>query len=183
MITTSLLHLVFILVDDSNGIFNKIYSNDLVLYISLGLILISIFLLKCLENKLLIVFPSFIGVLGLFYLFYFSKPGSAPFYVNPFSIILIYICFPCFLFVSSFLFRQTRLVLLGLTTKEFESILLFQKEMATQDLEKSSGNSDNYKKGEIYSNIIKSLSCMKKLKNFVEFFKKEIPGSLVLILN
>jgi hypothetical protein len=137
----------------------------------------------CLKNKIILFFPSFIGVMGLFYLFHYSKPESAPFFVNPLSIILLYISIPTFVFVASFFYRQSKLVCLGLTTKEYESIILFEKQMMDKDIDKSSENSDNFKKGNFYMEKVKKLSCVNKFKNFVGFFCKKIPDSLVLNQN
>lgn len=118
--------------------------------------------------------------MGLFYLFHFSKPDNAAFYVNPLSLILLYVSMPAFLFVTSFLYRQTKLVCLGLTTKEYESILLFEKQMKDKTLDNSSKNSDNFNKGDFYVKKIKSINYLNKLHNLCRFFFNKIPESLVL---
>lgn len=169
-----------ILLNSDNQIFSKIISNHLILSISLGFIVISILLLICVKNKIVLFFPSFIGVMGLLYLFHFSKPENAAFYVNPLSLILLYVSMPAFLFVTSFLYRQTKLVCLRLTTKEYESILLFEKQMKDKTLDNSSKNSDNFNKGDFYVKKIKTINCLNKLHNLRRFFFNKIPESLVL---
>lgn len=169
-----------ILLNSDNQILSKIISNYLILSISLGFIVISILLLICVKNKIMLFFPSFIGIMGLFYLFHFSKPENSAFYVNPLSLILLYVSMPTFIFVTSFLYRQTKLVCLGLTTKEYESILLFEKQIKDKNLDSISENSDNFNKSDFYVKKIKTINCLNKLHNLGKFFFNKIPDSLVL---
>lgn len=77
-------------------------------------------------------------------------------------------------------------MLLGLSTKEFESIKVFiignQQTLTGENNTNPNTypNESDSENGEYYSNRITRLTCCGKLKNFFTFFSTSKPKSLVL---
>ena len=115
-----------ILTDSKNNILNNMLDKPVILYFSLSFLIISFILFLCRINSAFYILPSITGIIVLIILFTISNESHDQM-INPFAIVLIYILFPMFIFSFYSLIKHTKLIFLGLTTKQYVSIQLFLK--------------------------------------------------------
>lgn len=91
---------------------------------SIVMIFLSLFLVfnRCCKQNMIQFIPGSIGLISFCYIFYSSKKNNYDIEINPFSIIFIIIAIPLLIIIVTFFFRQTKLILLGINTKQFISI-------------------------------------------------------------
>jgi hypothetical protein len=175
MTVSCIIQIVLILKDEKyqiilETIIERNYAYEI--YISLFLFILSLIFLIWFNNlKIISFFLSFLGVMDLFYIFYFSLPNDAPFYINAVPIIIIYITIHCFLLVFSFFIKQVYLISLGLTTKEYDSIRIFQSGVSDGDL-------NTLKEGRYNLEKITNIGYLKRILNLFSFLIKPISKSL-----
>jgi hypothetical protein len=100
-------------------------NEEIVFYISLSLVVISIILLILwMQNPLLYMLTSAAGLIMLFILFVISNKTGDP-KINPAAIILAYVILPGFILIFSNLSEQTKFISVGITTKQNDSIQIF----------------------------------------------------------
>jgi hypothetical protein len=126
------------------------------------------FLMSFRRRNIFVISPPAItaGILFL-YKFYslLSEIKETPFHLNPLSIFILCAGIPLEIFVTIFAFKQMRLVFMGLTTKQYESV---SKE-AILEFERFD---KNYR-------INKNLPFKEKLSNLISFLKRPNSESLI----
>ena len=170
LIITCIIHLIIII--RTTSIFEKLIDYIYSIIIIILLILFSIYSFLCVSNRLKFTFKIIPGCLGLIWfiaLFMSAKEVTHGIEVNPFSIIFIILATPLLGTIGAFLYKQSRLVLLGINTKQYMSILDFRSNF--------NNNYENVNKD--YSKLIFpekfNMSLKEKLINLknVLFHKKE----------
>lgn len=180
LLFTSTLHLILILCDVNNGILSNLMRFDFFFFIFIILTLLSLilFLLKIL-NQFGTIILSLIGTIGLFNLFYFSKGKDLDYHINPVGLIINYMCVSALLFLLPIFCRQTKLIMLGLTVKQYESILNYKKTLIRSTSLQGDLLSMNTDKTECYLKKIEEITIKQKVKNLLNFCRKPIPQSLL----
>jgi hypothetical protein len=164
--------------DNTNGIAKDMAKGWIFIGISIFLIVASplLYLTKihaCFKN-----IPWLLGMTGLFihYQISINKNKDLPFETNGLEILLIVPFIPVLVFVCSFLFKQTFLISVNLTTKQYDSILLHKMSIRDQRLYQDNDDTN----GEAYYNTIKNIKFKDKIKNIFRFICKNKPQSLLL---
>jgi hypothetical protein len=132
------------------------------------LIILFSFLMSFRRRNTFVISPPAVtaGILFL-YKFYslLVEIKEAPFYLNPFSVFIICGGVPLEIFVTIFAIRQMRLVFLGLTTKQFESI---SKEAIIE-----------FERFDSKYKINKNMPFKEKFSNLISFLKRPNSESLI----
>jgi hypothetical protein len=171
------MHLIFILCDSNNGILENLLNLPYCFYTSLVLITLSLILFfSNILNTVFTVILSLIGTLSLFVLFIICRENDEM-VINPVSLIINYISIPCLIFIVPIFYKQSNLILCGLTVKQYQSILIHKKSINDYELKKNELlDADNRLS---YINKLEQISFCGKLKNLKNFILYPIPESLI----
>jgi len=109
------------------NLLSDIFEYKLTVSFILFMLCSSLFLVlnRCCKQNQIQFIPGAIGLITFCYLFYEIKNDSE-IEINPFSIIFIIISIPLLITIGTFFYRQSKLVLLGINTKQFVSIGTFR---------------------------------------------------------
>lgn len=116
-------------------------------------------------------------MITLVILFYIVKDNTLGYEINPIGLIILYITFPLFIFVTASCFKQSYLGCIGLTTKQYDSILIFQTQ---QKDEKKTLNQNQEINGEFYTKKLRDQTACDKIKNLCSLLTRSKPYSLVI---
>jgi hypothetical protein len=185
---------VLSLSDDSFDIFANLkrenyFITNICLFISMILCLfIGIILYSIFKKLYTYILSSIISFILFIILFLINKGGDDDsLLVNPVPVILIYILGPIFIFESVIFFKQLYIVSLGLSLKQYESILIYkdtlknkQQIKLTEKLNKEQQNvQDNNIEGEYYSTFVDKMTFIQRVKNFCRFLTRKRAQSLM----
>lgn len=120
------------------------------------------------------IVPGLFGAILIVLLFYNSEI-SAPYYINPIPLIILITILPILIFIFILFCRQTYLVCLGITTKEYESIKIFDEAPKSKLIKDKKESCNNY------MSEVMNLSLIDKLKNLFRFLIRKKSESLILL--
>jgi hypothetical protein len=182
LIVTNTTHFIMVITDWNNGIYNALIDDAACIFSCFGLILLSLVLILFrVKNSFIIAAPSLIGTFGIFYLIWHVKNKDLPNYMNPMSLLFNYISLPLFCFIVANFYKQTYFILCGITTKQYDSILVYKNSPERKSIKGSSNLTPKLSlNGEIYLKQIEGLSIKNKFKNFINFCVKPKSRSLVV---
>jgi len=156
------------------NLLSEILEFKLTLSLILFMLSLSLFLVlnRCCKQNQIQLIPAALGLITFCYLFYQIKNDSK-IEINPFSIIFIIIAIPLLIIIGTFFYRQSKLVLLGINTKQFVSIGTFR---SNKDNNIQSINKDYIR---FVFPELKPLSFKEKLNNLRNLIFRKREKSLV----
>lgn len=164
---TSIAHLI-----KMNQSFNvNLLTNKIVFYIGIGFLAVAFVFFAFVQNVIVYLIITFIGILLLFVNFYLNKIIFGVLYVNGVSLILIYICFPIFIFVFIMMCKDSYIKSLNLTLKQYESINVFETQIKHQMLmDRKTNESKQEEELDLeHIKMIKSLEFCSRFRNYIKF--------------
>ncbi len=130
-------------------------------------------------NTVLSVIFSLTGTLSLYVLFIVCRETN-DIHINPVSLIINYVSIPCLIFIVPILYKQTKLILYGLTVKQYESILRHKKPLHVSESKTTESlDASTDIRYTSFINKLERITFCEKLKNLKIFFLNPIPESLL----